>query len=151
MKHLIHILFWGIVAGFLLYPRVGAHGNTPAYIPVAHAQEVVATTTPVVATTTPPTVKESVQMAFGTSSIMVKVAQCESQFRQFDKAGVPLKNPHSSATGVLQVMFSIHNSAALKMGYDIKTLEGNIAYSKVLYQQSGTTPWNASKHCWSKL
>lgn len=155
MKLLPHILFWGIVGLLLALPRVAAQSESNASFPVPvieYAQaKSVATSTEPVATTTPPTIKELVQMAFGTTSVMVKVAECESHFRQFDKAGVPLKNPHSSATGVFQIMFSLHNATALSKGWDVKTTEGNLAFAKYLYTQSGTTPWNASKHCWGKI
>ena len=113
---------------------------------------VVATSTaisiPSATPTSTPTVKEAVIAEFGSNSIMVRIASCESGFRQFAKDGSVLKNPHSTAKGVFQVMYSIHNAAALKMGMDVLTTEGNIAYARVLYDTQGTVPWNASKYCW---
>ncbi len=92
-----------------------------------------------------------VEGTFGTSSPMVAAAGCESGFRQFDDSGKPLKNPGSSATGVFQILGSVHRASALKMGFDIDTVEGNIGYAKVLYDANGTVPWNESKFCWGRL
>ena len=95
-------------------------------------------------------VKEYVEEQFADAPIMAAVAGCESHFRQFNKDGELLKNPNSTAVGVLQIMSSIHAEQALKIGHDIKTLEGNVGYAKYLYETQGTKPWNASKACWSK-
>ena len=97
------------------------------------------------------TVKEYVESQFADTPIMIKIAACESHFKQFDKAGNPVKNPESTAIGVFQIMASIHqNLADEKLGLDITSLEGNVAYAKALYNDQGTTPWNASKACWGK-
>lgn len=82
--------------------------------------------------------------------IMVEIARCESQFRQFDRNGQVLKNPNSSAKGAFQIMESIHTATASKLGHDILTLEGNAAYARYLYEKEGTRPWNASAACWKK-
>lgn len=86
--------------------------------------------------------------AFPDAPIMVDIARCESRLRQFDASGKVLKNPHSSASGVFQVMASIHAKGAARMGMDIYTTEGNIAYARYLYDRNGTRDWNASKYCW---
>lgn len=52
--------------------------------------------------------------------------------------------------GLFQINKS-HFKEAESMGYDIMTPEGNTAYAIYLYNQLGTSPWNASKKCWSKL
>jgi len=97
------------------------------------------------------TVQEYVQSYFADTPVMIKIASCESQFRQFDKDGTVLQNPKSSAVGVFQIMASIHKELADKaLGLDIYTLQGNVAYAKALYADKGTQPWNASKACWSK-
>jgi hypothetical protein len=97
----------------------------------------------------PEVVEAEVRDHFKDVPIMVEIARCESTFRQFDpETGRPLKNPESSATGVLQLMASYHREPAKEMGYDIDTLEGNLAYGEMLYQEQGTTPWNASRTCW---
>jgi hypothetical protein len=97
------------------------------------------------------TVKEYVNEYFADEPILAAIAQCESQMRQFGANGQVLKNPHSTAVGVFQIMSSIHGSLADdKLGLDINTLQGNAAYARYLYEKEGTRPWNSSKACWSK-
>ncbi|HEY6020773.1 MAG TPA: hypothetical protein VIY48_13020 [Candidatus Paceibacterota bacterium] len=96
------------------------------------------------------TVRQYVESQFADTPVMIKIASCESQFRQFDTDGDVLQNPHSTAIGVFQIMASIHKDLAdQNLGLDITTLEGNVAYAKALYKDQGTTPWNASKACWA--
>ncbi len=80
--------------------------------------------------------------------VLREIARCESGFRQYDASGAPLKNPSSSATGVFQIMYSLHQKNARRHGWDLRTTKGNLAYAKHLYSTEGTSPWNASKHCW---
>lgn len=101
-----------------------------------------------------PTIEEYVRAEFSDAPVMIEIASCESEFTQFDKAGNVLMNHGgSSATGVFQIMASIHAKPALKMGMDINTIEGNILYARYLYETQGTKPWQAdlkSKKCWGK-
>jgi len=96
-------------------------------------------------------VQEYVETYFADEPVMIEIASCESHFTQFGKDGQVVKNPNSSAVGVFQIMSSIHSTFAdHKLGLDIYTIQGNLAYAKYLYDQSGTAPWNASKSCWGK-
>lgn len=65
---------------------------------------------------------------------------------------IPLKNLEgSSAIGKYQILASDHEERAKKMGFDIRTEEGNEAYARVLYQESGTKHWEVDprgKICW---
>ena len=104
-----------------------------------------------VATTTHAQSSEAaVKRYFAGQPVLISIAKCESGMRQFDENGRVLKNPDSSATGVMQIMASFHRRQALRLGYDINTLNGNLGYAKKLYQREGTRPWNASRHCWGK-
>ncbi|MFA6050916.1 MAG: hypothetical protein WC761_07050 [Candidatus Paceibacterota bacterium] len=99
--------------------------------------------------TAPKTVKERVNEFFKEDPIMIKVAWCESRFRQFDKDGSVFRgkvNPKD--VGVMQVNTYYHAKTADKLGYDLMTLEGNLAYAKHLYEREGTTPWMSSSPCW---
>ncbi|HYF12976.1 MAG TPA: transglycosylase SLT domain-containing protein [Candidatus Paceibacterota bacterium] len=96
------------------------------------------------------TVNEYVREYFKDEPVLADIAQCESQMRQFDKNGNTIKNPTSSAIGIMQIMASIHKGTAEKLGLDIYSVQGNLAYAKYLYDREGTTPWNASKNCWGK-
>lgn len=115
----------------------------------------VSTSTPIAATSTPAlmpatqTVEEYVRAEFADAPVMIDIARCESRFRQLDSSGKVLKNPTSSAMGVFQVMASLHAGPAMdNLGYNIYTLQGNVAYARYLYEKNGTRDWNASKHCW---
>jgi phosphoglycerate dehydrogenase-like enzyme len=97
-------------------------------------------------------VEERVREVFDDAPIMVAILRCESGLKQYDsETGGPLMNQAgSSATGVAQIMASVHEKAARRLGFDIRTAEGNIAYAEYLYMTEGTRPWKASKHCWGK-
>ncbi len=114
----------------------------------------IATTTTVVAVApaAPKTVGEQVQEYFKDSPIMIKVAWCESRNRQFEKDGVtPFAGRiNASDVGVMQINKYYHLDTAKKMGLDLNTIEGNMAYGKYLYEKEGTTPWNSSSPCWAK-
>lgn len=91
-----------------------------------------------------PTTQELVTLeitrVFGASSIMHKIAKCESGLNP------NAKNPTSSATGVFQIMSSVHG-VSQRMLKDYKI---NIAVAKKLYDEQGTNPWISSINCWSK-
>jgi hypothetical protein len=98
-----------------------------------------------------PTVKDVVSDYFKDIPILVKVARCESQFRQVDSSGKTLRGIENGAdVGVMQINEKYHLDRSKKLGLDIYTLEGNLAYGKVLYDEQGTAPWMASSPCWSK-
>ena len=101
--------------------------------------------TPVVLTT----VKENVASYFKDSPIMVKIAWCESRFRQTGTDGKIVRGKvNPSDIGVMQINTDYHAEKAESMGIDIFTLEGNLAYAKYLYEKQGTAPWNSSSPCW---
>jgi hypothetical protein len=99
-------------------------------------------------------VEEYVRDYFADAPVMIEIAKCESRFRQFTKDGQVLKNGEgSSAVGIFQIMSSIHDSYADKLGLDIYTMQGNAAYARYLYSTQGTKPWEAdlkSEKCWGK-
>ncbi len=98
----------------------------------------------------PQTVEQYVREYYTDTPILADIAGCESHFRQFDNKGNVLKNPGSSAIGVMQIMASVHAQTAEELGLDPTTVQGNLAYAKYLYEKEGTAPWNASKACWGK-
>ncbi len=95
-------------------------------------------------------VQEYVKEYFADEPIMYAIAGCESQFHQYDTDGSILRNAHSSALGLFQIMESTHEETAAQLGIDIYTIQGNSAYAKYLYDHEGTAPWNSSKACWGK-
>lgn len=88
--------------------------------------------------------------------ILEKVAACESgngivgSARQFNKDGSVLRGRVvPDDIGYMQINAYWHLEAAIRLGYDIYTLEGNRAYGLYLYNTQGLQPWSASKYCWS--
>jgi hypothetical protein len=92
-----------------------------------------------------------VKAYFAETPIMAEVAFCESRFRQFDANGNVLRGVQNNQdVGVMQINEKYHLATAQKLGLNIHTLEGNMAYAKYLYDTQGTKPWNYSSHCWGK-
>jgi hypothetical protein len=94
------------------------------------------------------TVQEYAKTYFADEPVMYAIAGCESGYRQYNTDGSILRNTHSSALGLFQIMQSTHEKTAAQLGIDIYTMQGNAAYAKYLYDQEGTAPWNSSKACW---
>ena len=88
---------------------------------------------------------------FADIPLMIEIARCESGFYQYEPDGTALKNKQgSSARGVFQVMLYWHDEAALAMGFDVRTLDGNLGYARWLFLAQGSSPWEASADCWRK-
>lgn len=88
---------------------------------------------------------------YSDTPILIEVARCESEFRQFDKYGRVVRGRvvHDDI-GVMQINEYYHGDTAKNMGMNIYTTEGNVAYAKYLYGKYGLSPWSASKPCWNK-
>jgi transaldolase len=90
------------------------------------------------------------RQVFADDPILVEVARCESNFRHYDKDGKVVKGRVDSADiGVMQINERYHAQTAEKLGLDIHTITGNVAYAKYLFEKEGTEPWSASQKCWS--
>lgn len=89
---------------------------------------------------------------YADTPILVEVARCESTFRHFGSDGetVIRGKVNKDDIGVMQINEHYHGDTAEKMGLDLHSVEGNVAYAKYLYGKYGTKPWNASSACWSK-
>ena len=98
----------------------------------------------------PVTLENYVRGYFAETPILAEIAKCESRFRQVDKTGKILRGEvNHSDVGLLQINEAYHSEKALKLGLDLETINGNLAYAKYLYDKEGTKPWNASAGCWS--
>lgn len=96
------------------------------------------------------TTKEAVTEYFSDLPILIDVARCESRFNQFDKNGKVIRGEvNRSDVGVMQINEKYHLKESKKLGYDIYTLEGNMAYARYLYEKEGARPWLYSSHCWA--
>ena len=91
--------------------------------------------------------EERVREYFKDVPNMIEIARCESDFRQFTDAGNVLRGGMSGQmVGVYQFYESIHAAAAKSLGFDLSTLEGNLAYARHVYETEGTTPWVSCLH-----
>ncbi|MFM2339772.1 MAG: hypothetical protein RLZZ360_408 [Candidatus Parcubacteria bacterium] len=99
----------------------------------------------VVETKPPPVVIEAVVTSyFADTPVMIEIAKCESKFRQYTDAGnVFYGGAGGGMVGIFQFYESIHKTTAAALGYDLATVDGNIAYAKHLYKEQGVTPWQS--------
>ncbi len=96
-------------------------------------------------------VKEYVSTYFADAPIMVAIAQCESRFMQFNSDGsVHRGEINDQDVGVMQINEYYHAEVAKKLGLNLYSIQGNVAYGRYLYDKEGTKPWNSSKPCWGK-
>lgn len=86
---------------------------------------------------------------FSDAPIMVEIARCESEFRQYDASGIALSGgTGGNMIGVFQINAPVHSDFARDIGMDVYTLDGNVNYARYLYDSEGTRPWNSSGTCW---
>jgi len=77
---------------------------------------------------------------------MVEVARAESGIRQFDANGNVIMSPTKDA-GLFQINW-VNWDTAKRLGYDIYTVEGNIAMAKYLLRSQGLNAWSESAKNW---
>lgn len=102
-----------------------------------------------------PSARELEQKAknfFKDDPILVEIARCESSFRHLDTDGEVLRGKvNNGDVGLMQINEYYHGDTATKLGLDLETLEGNMAYAKYLFNKEGGQPWVASSKCWNKV
>jgi hypothetical protein len=95
-------------------------------------------------------VKEYIKTEYADTPILIAIAECESNFRQFNPDGTVIRGKvNSHDVGVMQINETYWLDKSKSLGNDIYTVEGNAAYAKYLYAKQGTDPWNSSSKCWS--
>jgi hypothetical protein len=96
-------------------------------------------------------IEEYVRNYFSDIPVMVEIARCESRFRHYGSDGNVLRGEENSLDrGVMQINEFYHEATSSKLGYDIRTLEGNTSYARVLFEKYGVRPWVSSSKCWGK-
>ena len=81
--------------------------------------------------------------------ILKKISWCESQNKQFEEDGsIHRGEINPKDLGKYQINERWNGEEAIRLGFDLYTLEGNTKMALYLYHDQGTTPWNWSKHCW---
>jgi hypothetical protein len=149
-----------------LFTAVAAQGATASVLTANQASQSMVSTTPMIvnvsasqnrllvsASSTLENATISVQARvasyFTDLPQLVQIARCESNFRQVDEKGNLLRgiaNPDD--VGVMQINEHYHGESAKRLGYNIATVEGNMAFARHLYEVYGTEPWSASAKCW---
>ncbi len=86
-------------------------------------------------------VEDAVRFYFADAPIMIDIARCETGFRQFKSDGTPLYDPSGTYIGIFQISELLHTPKALSMGFDLRTIDGNLGFARYLYNSSGTGPW----------
>lgn len=132
MKLIIHIVLVCILIIIILgFSKVLADPIVPPVAPIVVQVKRVLT------------IREKVQIAFGSTSPMMAVVQCESGFQQF-KGGAPLQSP-TSDIGVMQIN-QVHWQEAEKLGLDIfNSVDDNIKMGQIVLEKQGLTAWSCYK------
>jgi hypothetical protein len=95
-------------------------------------------------------IKKITREFFKNTPILAEIARCESEFRQYGSDGPLRGRVNSKDVGVMQINEKYHSARSRQLGMDIHTLEGNLKYGALLYQEQGSRPWSASRTCWGK-
>jgi hypothetical protein len=74
--------------------------------------------------------------------VMIDIAKCETNFRQFQNDGQALHDASGQYVGLFQIDEQAHFMAAWGLGLNLYTLDGNMAYARYLYGKSGARPWS---------
>jgi hypothetical protein len=82
--------------------------------------------------------------------ILVKIAHCESGNSQVDKNGQVLINA-TKDMGKYQINVPIWGKKASEMGLNLAVEQDNEKFAVWLFENYGSTPWDASrKVCWNR-
>lgn len=101
--------------------------------------------------TDPANVERFIEDYFFDIPQLKKVAFCESSFRHFEKNGEPRRGKvNRYDVGVMQINELYHAKEAGALGFDLETIDGNVAFARHLYEREGSRPWNSSSPCWDK-
>ena len=96
-------------------------------------------------------VEKAVREYFADIPLMVEISKCESHYRQLNADGSVFRGKiNTNDVGALQINETYHLKRATQLGYDIHSLEGNMAYARLLYKEQGPQPWSSSYPCWGK-
>lgn len=135
-----------MTTGFVFFLS-SVYGASTTTQPAVVAQEI----TPIVVEQEAKTLEHYVRENFKDTPILAEIARCESGFVHFTDSGKILRGlKDNNDVGVMQINERFHLAAAEKLGYDIYSLEGNMAYAKYIYEKDGAAPWYASSKCWGK-
>lgn len=127
-------------------------GSSPADVTQKEIAKSVLTPLSSAAVVQPLTLEEYVRLYYYDAPILAEIARCESRFRHLGANGRVIRGELSyEDVGVMQINEFYHEERAEKLGLNLHTLDGNLAYAKWLYGKEGVTPWLSSSRCWQKF
>lgn len=74
----------------------------------------------------------------------IRIAECESELNP--KA----HNEETDDFGILQINKHYHGDEMESLGLDPLDVKDNLTFGRRLYDESGKSPWSASRHCWKE-
>ena len=90
--------------------------------------------------------KTLITEAFPEEPIMLRIAECESGTAQFYASSSKVIRSHTADSGLFQIN-DIWLPKAKELGYDINTVEGNIAMAQHIKEVQGLRAWS----CYNKM
>lgn len=93
-------------------------------------------------------IKHEVAEYFSDVPELVAIAGCESGFRQFNDDGTVLRGSVTPDVGLFQISEKYWLDYSSQLGYNIYTIDGNMAMAKYIYEKQKLNAWNASRKCW---
>lgn len=78
----------------------------------------------------------------------LRIARCESNFRQYNGNEVLRGAQNPADAGVFQINEKYHLNKSQALGFDIHNTHDNIEYAMWLMKNEGIRHWNWSKPCW---
>jgi hypothetical protein len=93
---------------------------------------------------------EEIHNVFPDAPIMERVAKCEGI--KNGKLDPDVVNPTNDSydTGIFQISMLYHGDRIKAMGLDMTDVIDNLHFARILYDESGLQPWEASRHCWMR-
>ena len=102
--------------------------------------------------TDPKNVEMFLKDYFADIPLLAKIGACESRNRQYNSNGGVLRGEKNTYDrGVMQINILYHQETADKLGLDLNSIDGNVAFARHLYEKFGAKPWKSSSACWSKF
>lgn len=100
-------------------------------------------------------IRDKIREHIGNYPLLEKIAGCEStgdpdHIRHWRKDGSLIKNPHSSASGALQVLLGYHSEWIKREGRNMYDIDEYMKFVDTLFRHQGYDAWYPSKHCWGK-
>jgi hypothetical protein len=93
--------------------------------------------------------EDFVKRYFEDKPILYEIAKCESDLKHWTPNGEVIRGKiNKFDVGLMQINELYHAENAKKLGFDLTTIKGNLAYAEWLYNKEGTTPWIHSSSCW---